>query len=404
MLLRRLASLCTMILVLTSFRSTGLAKGMVPDAHPSIPVDRLELAAPGDPYPGSEWPAAPIPPFVDYARLSRATDAGFAEGDGIRALLIVYHGVLVYERYAQGFAPQSRFPSGAIAASVTGAATGLLVRDGRLKLDQPAPVPAWRKAADARSSITIAQLLQMTSGIEWKSAPDLTASDDGAMLYGAGRADMARSADAKPLTRAPGSAFQFNAGTTLVLDGIVGRIIAPYANGDERRAAVRNFFNARLFEPIGVKSAVMEFDTAGNFVGSSFLHMTARDYARFGYLYLRDGEWDGAPLLPPDWVKFTSSASPSAKGDAYGAHFWRCGRVADGFPALALGPSSKAFEALGEGGQVVLIVPEESLVIVRLGHSPEAAWPGINQKLAGIIASFAAPASPANFLQQQNSD
>jgi CubicO group peptidase (beta-lactamase class C family) len=142
----------------------------------------------------------------------------------------------------------------------------------------------------------------------------------------------------------------------------------------------------------------MEFDSTGNFVGSAFLHMTARDYARLGYLYLRGGEWNGAALLSQDWVKFTSSVSGVPNGAAYGAHFWRVGRVTDSLPPLALGPSSKAFEMLGAGGQVVLIVPERSLVIVRLGNSPDSAWPEINEGLKEIVASFAAPHAATNFI------
>ncbi len=404
MLLRRLARLCPIVLLLMSMVSAGFARGVVPDAHPSIPVDRFDLTAPADPYPGAEWLTAPIPPFVDFVKFSHATDGAFVQDEGLRALLIIHHGALVYERTAPGFGPRSRFPSGAIAAGVTGAAIGVLVHDGKLKVDEPAPVPAWRKKGDTRASITTGQLLKMTSGIQWAAGPDLLSSDEGAMIYGPGRADMARFAESKPLIRAPGSAFQFSAGTTLILDGIIGRVIAPHADGDERRAAVRNFFEARLFAPIGIKDAVMEFDPAGNFVGSSFLHMTARDYARFGYLYLHGGEWKDSALLPSDWVRVTSSASDASNGSAYGAQFWRCGRAADDFPALALGPDSEAIEAMGEGGQVILIVPKELLVVVRLGHSPEDAWPTINERLKEIVAEFSAPASPSNFLHQQNNN
>lgn len=391
----RLAGPGAIILALMSLSAPGNASGLVPDAHPSIPVDRSELDAPSDPYPNPDWTTPPIPPFVDMTRFLRAVSTAFSSTDETRALLIVHHGALVFERYAPGFAPENRFPSGAIAASVTGAGIAFLIHDGKLKLDQQAPVEAWKK--DARSAITVRHLLTMTSGLRWRTGISLLDSDDAAMLYGRGRADMAGFAELAPLKHSPGSAFQFSGASTLILDGLIGRALAPYANGDERGEAVRQFFNARLFMPLGIKSAVMEFDAAGNFAGSAFLHMTARDYARLGYLFLRDGEWNGAPLLPQNWMKFASSSN-STPNIAYGGQFWHVGRAADDLSALALGPESDAFEALGEGGQVLLMVPERSLVIVRLGNSPESAWPEINSMLKEIIASFALPAHLTNFI------
>ncbi|HXZ68868.1 MAG TPA: serine hydrolase [Alphaproteobacteria bacterium] len=392
----RLVAPGAIILVLMSLAAPAHSKGEVPDAHPSIPVDRFALDAPSDPYPNPDWPEKPVPPFVDMPRFVRAISTAFSSAGETRALLTVHHGALVFERYAPGFGLENRFPSAAIATSVTAAGIALLIHDGKLKLDQPAPVDAWKK--DARSAITIRHLLTMTSGLRWRTGVGISDSDEAAMLYGPGRADMAGFAASVPLEHPPGTAFRFSGGSTLILDGLIGRTIAPYANGDERREAVWRFFDARLFAPLGIKSAVMEFDDAGNFAGSAFLHMTARDYARLGYLFLRNGEWNGSPLLLQNWMKFASSSANASKVSPYGAQFWRVGRATDDLSALALSPESNAFEALGEGGEVLLMVPEQSLVIVRFGNSSESAWPEINSTLKEIIASFASPAHSTSFI------
>jgi CubicO group peptidase (beta-lactamase class C family) len=382
------------LLALMAAATNALAQ-LVPNASPTTPVESAGLSAPGDPYPGAAWEARGASPAVDAARLMVAADAAFsdpppADLPGTRALLLIHHGALVYERYAEGYGAASHFPSWSMAKSFVNAGIGLLVADGKLRIDAPAQVAQWRDAR--RRAITVRQLLTMTSGLDWPDAPEVAAAlaADVQMLFGRGRNDMAAFAATRPLAHPPGTVFRYNTGSSLILSSLIARTLAPAAaTPGVQRAAVQQFYDKRLFSPLGIRSAVIEFDNAGTFVGGFYVHMSARDYARLGYLYLRDGRWGGAPLLPAGWVDFTRTPGGAENSSAYGAHFWLMTRKA-GDPAFAptLPGEPGALLASGNNGQAILIVPSRALVIVRLGNSPGAAWPAIHAFLRELVSCF----------------
>jgi CubicO group peptidase (beta-lactamase class C family) len=165
---------------------------------------------------------------------------------------------------------------------------------------------------------------------------------------------------------------------------------------------MRRFMREALFTPIGMTSAQPEFDARGTFLGGSFVWATARDYARFGLLYLRDGVWYGRRILPVGWVDFARTSVPGSGADTYGAGFWLTPETGTGTPwrALIAGRNpADAFSAQGRDGQVILIVPSQDLVIVRLGllgGGPDG-WNALGDWLAELAQSFPAPspASPA---------
>ena len=227
--------------------------------------------------------------------------------------------------------------------------------DGRLDVMAPADVPEWRGADDPRVAITLDQLLRMSSGLGWIEdyLPDRP-SDVRAMLFGEGKDDVAGYAVASPLAHEPGSFFQYSSGTTNIVAAALGR--AFDATGPAFEAVMRE----RLFGPLGMQSPIPKFDAAGTFIGSSFCFCTARDFAKFGLLYLRDGMWDGARLLPRGWVDYARTATfqqPGAADDGYGAHWW-----------LDVGGPG-TFSANGYDGQIILCVPDQDLILVRHGAS-----------------------------------
>jgi CubicO group peptidase (beta-lactamase class C family) len=392
----RPASLALVLLALSAGATSARAQ-LVPKAAPTTPVESIRLSAPGDPYPGEAWEARGPSPAVDGARLMVAADAAFsdpppAELPGTRALLVIHHGALIYERYAEGYGASSRFLSWSMANSFVNAGIGLLVADGKLAIDAPARVPQWDDAP--RRAITVRQLLTMTSGLAWPDAPEVPAAlaADVQMLFGRGRNDMAAFAATRALAHTPGTVFRYNTGSSLILSSLIARTISPAAETQgARRVAIQQFYATRLFAPLGIKGAVIEFDRAGTFVGGGYVHMSARDYARFGYLYLRDGRWGAAPLLPAGWVDFTRTPGGAENSSAYGAHFWLMTRK-EGDPAFAptLPDEPGAMLASGNNGQAILIVPSRALLIVRLGNSPGAAWPAIHGFLREIVSCFPA--------------
>jgi CubicO group peptidase (beta-lactamase class C family) len=173
------------------------------------------------------------------------------------------------------------------------------------------------------------------------------------MLFGDGQHDVAAFAEDRQLAAEPGARFNYSSGTSNIVSGIVARLLGP---GEPYERFVRE----RLFEPIGMTSAAPTFDDAGTWIASSYVHATARDYARFGLLYLRDGVWDGTRLLPEGWVDWARTPrSVDPDGAPYGAHWW------------VVGDEHGCFRASGFDGQAILLCPDRDLIVVRLGKTPD---------------------------------
>jgi CubicO group peptidase (beta-lactamase class C family) len=261
-----------------------------------------------------------------------------------------------------------------MAKSMLHAAVGILVGEGRLRLDAPAPVPQWREPNDPRRVITLQQLLEMRDGLDFvEDYVDARASDVIEMLFGAGKDDVAAFAADRKLVAPPGHRFNYSSGTSNIVSAVVGGEVGL---GE----SYTRFLHDRLFEPIGAMSARPTLDAAGTWVASSYVHATARDFARFGYLYLRDGVWDGRRLLPEGWVdhgRRVRSVDPE-DGSLYGAHWW------------VVGDGHGSFWASGYEGQSVLVCPALDLVVVRLGKTPREHSPRLDEWRAAVAAAFAA--------------
>jgi CubicO group peptidase (beta-lactamase class C family) len=263
------------------------------------------------PWPTESWSEGDLPLETDRASLARLVEAVFAEGTGAafgetHAVLAVARGRLVLEHYGAGFSPDLLCPSWSMAKSVTHALVGILAGDGRIDISAPAPVAEWRGPDDPRRAITLDQLLRMSSGLAFIESyiPD-EPSDVIEMLWGKSKNDMAHFAASLPLAHPPGSFWAYSSGTT----NIVARLAADAAGA--RGAAFEAFMRERLFAPLGMKSALPKFDAAGTFIGSSFLFATARDFARFGLLYLR-GECGTARASSPRAGSITRARRPSS--------------------------------------------------------------------------------------------
>jgi CubicO group peptidase (beta-lactamase class C family) len=343
---------------------------------------------PGDiPWPGGDaLPDGPPPAKVDTSKLAAALDEVFSEPAGggkrgTRAVVVVYRGRIVAERYADGFGPSTPLIGWSMTKSVTGALVGIRVGQGELDLHAPAPVPEWRGAGDPRGPISLDQLLRMSSGLAFSELYDDYGSDVVRMLFDCG--DAAGYAAAKPLEHQPDTHWYYSSGSS----NIVSRILRASFEGDQ--AAYFRFPRQELFDRIGMRSAVIEPDASGTFVGSSFSYATARDWARFGLLFLQDGVWRGERILPEGWVEYSTAPTPRAPQGQYGAHWWlNAGDPQDPadrpWPALP----TDAFAAQGYEGQRVLVVPSRELVLVRLGQSrPESSF-DLDSFAAAVLAAL----------------
>ncbi len=317
------------------------------------------------PWPTEKWPRADPDPRVDRAALDALLDHAFARPEPAdlertHAVVVVQRGAVVAERYAHDAGPGDSFRSWSMAKSITNALVGIRVRQGALDVTQPIRVPEW-SADDPRSRITIDQMLRMVDGLRFREAEHLgdgsvryypeDESDVIPMLFGEGRADVAGFAAGLPRVAEPEERWNYNSGGS----NLLARAVAESVGGG--RDGMLAFMRCELFEPLGMTTAAPKFDDAGNFIGSSHCFCSARDFARFGTLYLRDGVWDGRRILPEGWVDYSRTPSPQSEG-LYGAHFW----VIPGSLGL--------FNCGGAFGQRILISPKLDLVMVRVGNTP----------------------------------
>ncbi len=305
-------------------------------------------------------------PDVDALKLQAAVEWAFAEPDAARlrrtrALVVVHDGRIVAERYAPGFSPATPMPGWSMTKTTTAVLIGTLVSSGKLSVGQKALLPEWRGAGDPRAEITLDQLLRMTSGLHFTERYGDPGADVALMLFA--RADGAGYAIDKPLDAAPGTRWQYSSGTS----NIISRVMR-HAVGTEREYL--EFPRRALFEPVGMRSAIIEPDASGTFVTSSYMYATARDWARLGELLRQDGVWEGRRILPEGWVKYMATLTPQSRRKDFGAHLWV--KVTPPFnsllePAPVLPPD--AFHAVGYEGQFISVIPSLRLVVVRLGLS-----------------------------------
>jgi CubicO group peptidase (beta-lactamase class C family) len=278
-------------------------------------------------------------------------------GPGMRAIVVLDKGRLAAERYAPGFDWNTRQLGWSMTKSVTAGLLGLLVKDGRLTLDQSANV-----AGVGRERITVADLMAMTSGLRFNEGYGAV-SDVTRMLFL--EPNMAAFAAAQPLAHPIGEAWSYSSGTAVILS----RIFQDAAGSD-----AIGYIRARLFGPLGMSSAVIEEDESGTLVGSSYMYATPRDWARYGQLLAQDGMWDGREILPRGYVAMMVSPVSAAGGDYGHGMVWRRldhgDTPGDGSEA-ASGMPADTFWMTGHDGQYVAIIPSRQLVIVRMGLTPE---------------------------------
>lgn len=326
------------------------------------------------------------PEGLDRVALDAAVVDAFAEPDPnnlrrTRAVVVVHGGRIVAERYADGFTRESPMLGWSMTKSITNALVGLRVGEGEIDIHAQAPINAWRH--DDRGQITVDQLLRMSSGLHFEEVYGVLA-DATHMLFEVD--DAAAFAYQQPAASKPDTVFSYSSGTTNILSFIVRETFDDDATYDR-------FPHEALFEPIGMRSAVIETDGSGTFVGSSFMYATARDWARFGLLYLQDGMWNGTRVLPEGWVQYSRTASPTAPLGEYTAQWWaNVGAPDDPQHRTLPDVPTDAVWASGYQGQTVMFIPSYDAVIVRLGLSQTRAAFDRNAFVAAVVAALPQPA------------
>ena len=365
------------------------------DSDPATLARQVEgVSAPPSASNAQPWPAGDVvdltavPAGVDRAVLDRAVADSFEDNTpnrdiDTRAIVVVYDGRIVAERYAAGFDRNTRLLGWSMSKSVTAALIGTLIASGKLELDMQAPVREWNEKFDPRSNITLRQLLNMSSGLAFYEPYD-PGSDSTKMLFESH--DMGAYAAAKPLEHPPGTFWSYSSGTA----NILARLVFQQTGGT--LATNEAYAHKVLFDPLGMSSATMEPDESGNFVGSSYFYATARDWARFGLLFLDRGTINGHRVLPESFVDFVRTPAPADPRKGYGGLFWLNGLMEAGskqrwFPHLP----TDMYAAEGHNDEFVAIFPSRNTVIVRLGWTVGSASFDRDKHFAAILKALPVP-------------
>ncbi len=318
-----------------------------------------------------------------------------AERTGIRTdgLVIIKNGYLVFEKYAGGFDKDRVHLTWSVSKSFTNALYGIAVKEGRLKVGDPAY--KYYKALDRgeHRKITIDHLLRMSSGLysnETYEASPLKSTVN-AMLFTTGHKDMAAYAASQDFEAAPGEKWEYASPTPNLLMAMLKSVM--------NAAEYERYPWDRLFGVIGMGNAVWERDAAGTFVGSSYVYATPRDMAKFGYLFLNDGMWEGRRVLPEGWVRYSTTLAPAYleteldaedRGDAnYGALWWlNMGVPEKGLPPVYPDAPRDMFMATGHWSQMIYVIPSLDMVIAYTGDTREKPSFDRNRFLKLIIDSI----------------
>lgn len=326
----------------------------------------LGVAGRGDPpmpaaVAGESGPGVP-------AQFAMAVDAAFEEpaggGRNTLALLVALDGELLVERYAAPVDVSTRMQGWSMNKSLMATWVGMQV--GRGALAPAATVASSVDEATIDARLTLLHLLQMESGLDFveRYGPG---SDVTHMLYSSEAMwTVPAGADqAYP----PGSHFSYSSGDT---------VLASYLWQNSLGEPYEQWIEREFKNPLGISSLVAEADASGVQVGSSYAYMTGRDWLRAGQLWL--DAWHGrSQLLSQEWLRESVLPRASDPRGRYGRGFWLNteGVAFSGLPA-------SLFFANGHSGQLVIVVPEWELVLVRLALSES----GVGSGISGLLQEF----------------
>ena len=293
-----------------------------------------------------------------------------------KAVVVVHDGKVIAERYAPGIGVETPLLGFSMTKSVINALIGVLTQQGLVTPSMPAPIPEWRAADDPRREIEVEHLMRMTSGLD---LDETNSGFDRSTRMFLEHDTSSYAVNAK-LIAPIGTRFHYSSATTQIL----ARIVRDAVGGPEQTLA---FAWRELFNPLGMRNVTLELDGAGTLQGANYMLASARDWAKFGLLYLNDGVVGGKRILHEDWVDFCAAATLNSD---YAAGFYtNRSDHPDARGRVHLGMPGDSFFASGLLGQRIVIMPSQRLVVVRLGDSidPTGDIRGVARLVKEVIAA-----------------
>jgi CubicO group peptidase (beta-lactamase class C family) len=351
----------------TALYREGLGCTIVPPGWSEAQVRAQPFrASPSPPADGRPWPwgegaveapglgaseRAVLEPHLD--RLFRETTDDLAERRNTTALLVARDGRLVFERYALGHGRDDPQIGWSMTKTLTAMIAASLAGAGKLGLDDEVGLPQWE--GTPKQAITWRALLNMAPGLAWFEGYG-GHSDATEMLFS--RGDQGAWAAERPMASEPGTVFTYSTGFT----HIAARRMRGLLGGTHQ--AVYDHYQRELFAPLGIRNGVIEPDASGTPVGGARGVLRPVDWLRLGQLIANGGTWDGATLLPREWVEYIVAPSPA--DPEYGGSIWRQPSPRIHPELRARLPSDLVYFA-GHLGQFTVVVPSRNLVVVRMG-------------------------------------
>ncbi|MEE2565988.1 serine hydrolase domain-containing protein [Hyphobacterium marinum] len=311
----------------------------------------------------------------DTETLSAAVDAAFGGEDDPRntmAVAVFHQGRLVAERYGNGADRTTRLHGWSMTKSAMATLAGVLTQQGRLDITEAGQVAGLAERtddADAQAT-TIEDLLRMTGG---RAVAELNNGFDPNSDMLMTEPDMVAFSATRERLHPPGAHWQYMSGDTILATATMQRLMGDTL--EEQTRAIRD----ELFEPLGIRTAILEPDNSGTFQGSSYLYMTAHDWARLLMPYTTGGIVNGEQFIPENWAEIVSTPTEGS-GGIYGMGFWIPNART---PEVRL--PDDAFNAQGFQGQYGFVIPSEDLVIIRMG-----ATNGVQTRAQELAASVVA--------------
>lgn len=295
--------------------------------------------------------------WVDFTAIEAAIDQAFVETSNVsrqtQAVLVIYQQQLIAERYADPVTASTPLVGWSMGKSMLSGLVGIMQGEGLIDVLEDHLFPEWE--GTGKEYITVENLLQMTSGLDWRESAMDKASEPNQAIGYFGVKDQVSYAKSRPLVVEPGALPSYSSANSMLISALamerLGGTIADHYQ----------YYQEKLFRPIQIKSVQMEYDTVGNASGGGIAYMTPRDWARYGLLWLNRGYWQGHSVIPEEWIDY--ALTPLQANFFYGAHVWlNDGRLMPGLPL-----DTFVFE--GTQGQFLFMIPSLDLIVLRMGRS-----------------------------------
>lgn len=316
------------------------------------------------------------------------------------ALLLMKGHCVHLELYDLGFGPDNPHLLWSVSKSLSNLVIGRAVELGLLSLSDPLSLYFPESRYPFLRDLKLIHLLDWSSGVSWQETYEFSPlfSDVVAMLYTRGRRDMSKDVLGRKARAAPGEAFNYSTGDSTLLMGVLDRALKLSHRKGLRPSLPqtgRDFVQREFFDKLQINSAVWESDSKDQLVGGALAYASAPDLAKIGLFVLNQGRWNGEQLISKDWFENSFQVVDTYQGlgparDGFPGRHWWLNRRDESKGRQKAWPDAPEDAVLAQGhwGQLLVLIPSQSLVLVRFGD--ELARSTDKNKVISLLSKWGA--------------